>query len=263
MEPVMDPVDPDFHRRGGVALTTLRNQRHRGALTYAGLAALRRGLARELADPDLRGVVIAGAGEAFCAGLDLRVVAKNLKPSRHVRSLENPAISGENTVLDDMLANLAAVYAAIAAATRPVVAAVNGAAAAGGAGLAACCHRTVAGASARIGFPGIRAGLTAPVLHEPLVQRVGVARAEVLLQSGAMLTADEALACGLVDEVVPDGDCLTRAITLAEQALTAGPAAIPTAAMATPPRPTRSASPVLAALLLYDRTAAEHLQRYT
>jgi cyclohexa-1,5-dienecarbonyl-CoA hydratase len=100
-----------------------------------------------------------------------------------------------------MLRGFHALFHAMLDASVVTLAAVRGQCLGGGLELASFCTRLVAAADARLGQPEIQLGVFAPVASVALAERVGRARAEALCLSGRSLTAAEALAIGLVDEV--------------------------------------------------------------
>lgn len=189
-------------RVDGAAVLTLHRPHRRNALDARLLRDLRARIDAGVADDSVRVLVVTGAPPAFCAGLDLDEVRTGRE---------------EPGKLAAMVSDLAAIYAAIESADKPVVAAVNGAAVAGGAGLAAVCDLVIAAESAQIGFPGIRRGLVAPVLHGPLLRSVGTSWARYLLLTGELLDARRARDIGLVHEVTADGSCLERALGVARR----------------------------------------------
>ena len=164
-----------------------------------------RGLA---ADP-ARAVVITGAGRAFSAGVDLR------------RYLEQ----GEPYV-ERFLPALAELFSAAFELTKPLVAAVNGHAIAGGCVLAACADVTyMAAGSGRIGVPELKVGVPFPrVALEILRHAVGEVAARRLVFGADTHDADTARALGLVDDVVPAGELLDRAVGTARALATEIPA---------------------------------------
>jgi methylglutaconyl-CoA hydratase len=182
------PVHVD--QRGTVAVFTLDRPDRANALSRAALLALGK-LAREAAvNPSIRAIVVTGAGErVFCAGADLK---------------ERRAMSD-----DDVRAQLALYRSELGPLDRspkPVVAAINGAALGGGLELALCCDLRVAAAHAQLGLPETSLGIIPAAGGTQRLPRVlGEARAKELILLGRRLTADEALAWGLVNRVTPAG----------------------------------------------------------
>jgi 2-(1,2-epoxy-1,2-dihydrophenyl)acetyl-CoA isomerase len=177
------------------------------AATHAAFA----GALKEASDPEVRAVVLTGSGRGFCVGQDLaelsdgdRDVAALLRErwNRHVLGLRGLQ--------------------------KPVLAAVNGAAAGAGLSLACACDLRVAADSAVFVPAFVNVGLVPDTGGSWLVpQLLGYARAFEWMCSGRKVGADEALAWGLVAEVVPADDVLARA-----QARAAELAALPTRAIA-------------------------------
>lgn len=149
-----------------------------------------------------RGIVLAGGPTVFSAGLDVP----------HLMTLERDALQAAwQDFFDAALA--------IACSPVPIVAAIAGHAPAGGCVLALCCDYRVMARSPdpekpyRIGLNEVQVGLAVPEAIQHLMRRViGTYRAERLLVSGAMPDSAQALALGLVDEVVADTQVTTRAL---------------------------------------------------
>jgi enoyl-CoA hydratase/carnithine racemase len=154
---------------------------------------------------DVAGVVLCGAGGAFCAGADIRweLDASPAEFRQFVGSIQDLTRQLRSS---DLL----------------VVAAIEGPALGGGSELALGCDYRVAGPSAVLGFPEVKLGLhvTGGVTHI-LPRLVGPSRALELLVSGRMVAADEALALGLIDQVADDP--LTAARRVADVAASAPP----------------------------------------
>ena len=100
---------------------------------------------------------------------------------------------------------------------KPTIAAVNGDALAGGAGLMAACDLAVAAATARIGYPEVKRGLVPSIVMHDLSRQVGDRRARQLLLSGEPISAEVAVAWGMVNLVTPAESCLAEAIRLAQE----------------------------------------------
>ena len=155
-------------------------------------------------------LVLTGTGKAFSAGVDLH------------RLLDGGVEYAEQFVpaLDGLFLDLFTYR-------RPVVAAVNGHAIAGGAVMASCAdHRLMAEGKSRMGFTELLLGVAFPasalIAARYATGDVGVAD---LVYTGATLIPDEARQRGLVDEVVPEGELLDRAIAKAEQLASIAPVA--------------------------------------
>jgi enoyl-CoA hydratase len=154
------------------------------------IAAINRALDEVRADLELRAVVLSGRGRAFSAGADL-------KYNQSVSGLP-----GGNTAFVRAVSELTLRLEEF---ELPVIAALNGLAAAGGLELALGCDLIVAAASAKLGdmhsnyalFPGGGASVR-------LARRIGAPNTKKLMWWGETIPANEALAMGLVDNVVPD-----------------------------------------------------------
>jgi methylglutaconyl-CoA hydratase len=181
----------DLTQHGFALELTLNRPECRNALSRELIRALREALRHAADAPGVRCVILTGAPPAFCAGLDLREV-----------------VAGNTTVYD--ATPLLELYEQMDALPKPVLAAVNGPAVAGGAGLLTACDLVICGESARVGYPGIRQGLVAPLLVPYLVRAVGERRARYLLLTGELLTAAQAVAFGLANELVSDHELLWR-----------------------------------------------------
>jgi enoyl-CoA hydratase/carnithine racemase len=192
--------------RERVARLTLNRPERRNAINPQLRAALRDGIADALVDPDVRAIVIAGAGGTFCAGGDLASGGSGRDPAAARARMT------ENHRLVRMLWH----------AEKPLVAAVEGWAVGAGAGLALLCDTIVAARSARFAFSFLRVGLVPDYgLALTLPRRIGHFRAaDLLLRAGEVSGGDGAL-IGLVDVAVDDetvGEAaLDRASLLARQ----------------------------------------------
>jgi 2-(1,2-epoxy-1,2-dihydrophenyl)acetyl-CoA isomerase len=162
-------------------------------------------------DPGVRAVIITGAGGAFCAGQDLKehgeILASGTELTSTVRRHYNPLITTIMTM------------------PKPVIAAINGSAAGAGASLAFACDFRVAARRGSFLMAFARVGLAADSGASWTLQRiVGMARAAELLMLAEPVSADQALATGLVTSVVDDDDLSAAAAGLAAR-LAAGPTA--------------------------------------
>jgi enoyl-CoA hydratase/carnithine racemase len=160
---------------------------------------------------DVRAVVVSGQGDrAFSAGSHVgEFEAQRGSAGRARHELE----SGTARRLAEL--------------PMPTIAAIEGNALGGGLELALCCDLRVASERARLGLPEVRLAVTPGAGGTQRLPRVvGPARARELILTGKVLTADEALAIGLVTEVVPAGEAVARARAIGEEIATRGPLAV-------------------------------------
>ena len=184
--PEPSPVEPVLLRETtpwGVRLV-LNRPAKLNAITAEMRDALTAAIADAEADPDVRVVVIAGAGRAFCAGYDLAEAAPGT------------AWEWREVLARDVEATLA-----VWRCTKPVIAQVHGFALAGGLELAMACDLVVASDEARLGEPEIRFGSAPVTLLMPFL--IGQKATRELLFTGDLIDAAEAKRIGLVNRVVP------------------------------------------------------------
>jgi len=180
-------------RAGGVAVLRL-NRPPMNPLSTAVLGDLAEAAATLSADPTVRAVVVAGSEKAFAAGADIKELVDR-EAARHVGAAFRTA------------------FDAVSGIPRPVVAAIRGYALGGGFELAMACDLRVAADSARLGQPEILLGIIPGAGGtQRLARLVGPARAKELIWSGRQVRADEALAIGMVDRVVPADEVEDAAI---------------------------------------------------
>jgi len=168
-------------------------------------------LDRLAADPQVRAVVVTGAGErAFCAGSDVK---------------EFEALAGR--VGEGKLLLEKQVYRKLADLPMPTIAAIEGDALGGGLELALCCDLRVASERARLGMPEVRLGvIPGSGGTQRLPRVVGPARAKQLILVGDLIDAREAERIGLVNAVAPAGGALAAATALGETIAERGPLAV-------------------------------------
>src|SRR5581483_3066848 len=195
-------------REEGIAVLTL-NRPPANAISGELVRALEAAVARLEADPDVRAVVLTGAGDRiFCGGADLT------------------GALGEGADVESLLRRGHALLRRIEAGPKPYVAAIQGHATGGGCELAMACHLRVMKETARIGQTESNLGLVpgyGGTLRLPRL--VGRTRAVEYLILGTQPTAAEALAAGLVNRVARDGETLADAKALARAIAQRAPAA--------------------------------------
>jgi enoyl-CoA hydratase len=192
---VSEPVR--YERVGSAAVLTIDREERRNAVDGPTADLLGEGYERFAADDEARVLVLTGAGDvAFCAGADLKALA-TLGP----RLGEPGGPLGFTRRISP----------------KPTIAAISGWCLAGGLELALWCDLRIAAAGSTLGFPERRWGV--PLIDggtQRLPRVVGLGRALDIILTGRMVPAEEALAMGLVNEIVPPGQHLDRALALAE-----------------------------------------------
>jgi enoyl-CoA hydratase/3-hydroxyacyl-CoA dehydrogenase len=175
----------------GIGTLTISRPDAMNALNEDVVAQLGDGFRRLAADPGVRAIVIAGSGKAFIAGADIRFFIRNIESRQLARTATFTRLGL------DLLREIAAL-------SKPVVARVHGLALGGGVEIALACHYIVASPRASFAFPetgiGIYPGLGGT---QRTTRRIGRGLAKWLVLTGQAIGADEALAIGLVDRVVP------------------------------------------------------------
>jgi methylglutaconyl-CoA hydratase len=184
----------------GVRRITLNRPERRNAMTPEMQVELILAM-EEAAASDCRVVVFAGAGEAFCAGLDLSALQGM-----------NDKSAAEHTADAERVARL---FRTLYELPKPTIAVVHGAAVAGGTGLATMCDFTLAVPGAKFGYTEVRIGFVPAVVSAFLVLQIGEKQARELLLTGRLFTSEEALRLGLVSEVVEGERLEARLLELA------------------------------------------------
>ncbi|WP_448337929.1 enoyl-CoA hydratase-related protein [Chloroflexus aurantiacus] len=163
-------------------------------------------------DPAVRVLVLQGEGPSFCAGADLNWMQASLNYSREENLADASRLDAMFTALDTL--------------PQAVVARVHGAALGGGVGLVCCADYVVAAEEAVFGLTEVRLGLLPAVIARFVTAKIGFGHARALFVTGRRIKAAQALAIGLVHEVVPT-DQLDQAVDrVVRDLLQAGPRAI-------------------------------------
>lgn len=195
--------------RDAVATITLNRPDKRNAVTAAMIADLQSALDAIEKNHATRVVILTGAGKAFCAGMDLEMLAAIAKQS--------PTENQEDS------RRIAKMLRRIWSFPRPLIAAVNGAAYAGGCGIATLCDFTLAAPEAKFGYTEVKIGFLPAIVSVFLTRQIGEKRCRDLLLTGRIIDAQEAKEFGLVTAVVPSEHLLDRANELAADLIAASP----------------------------------------
>jgi enoyl-CoA hydratase len=185
-----------YEKKGAIAYVTVNRPKVLNALNTPTWQDLRTAFTDARDDATVRGVILTGAGDkAFIAGADIGELA-------HVAAFEAEQASRFGQEVLELIENLG----------KPVVAAVNGFALGGGCETAMASTIRIAVETAKFGLPEVTLGLLpGSGGTQRLPRLVGKGRALQLILSGEMISAQEAHRIGLVNEVVPAADLITRA----------------------------------------------------
>jgi methylglutaconyl-CoA hydratase len=199
-------------RRDAVSTITLNRPDKRNAISAAMIADLQSALDIIEVDHCTRVVIMTGAGKAFCAGMDLEMLAAIAQQS--------PAENQEDS------RRIAHMLRRIWSFPRPMIAAVNGAAYAGGCGIATLCDFTLAAPEAKFGYTEVKIGFLPAIVSVFLTRQIGEKRSRDLLLTGRILDAQQARELGLINEIVPSEHLMKRANELALELIAASPSSI-------------------------------------
>jgi methylglutaconyl-CoA hydratase len=186
---------------GPIRSITLHRPERRNAMTPEMQLELIAAL-EETASSSCRVLVLAGAGDAFCSGLDLSALkaVADKSAAQHRANAER----------------IARLFLALYELPVPTIAAVHGAAIAGGAGLAIICDFTLATPAAKFGFTEVRIGFVPALVSAFLALQVADKRCRDLLLTGRIFDAEEAHRLGLVNEIVAPEELAQRVRSLAD-----------------------------------------------
>jgi enoyl-CoA hydratase len=200
-----------YEKKDAIAYVTLNRPKVLNALNQGTWENMRTAFEDARDDAAVRGVILTGAGDkAFIAGADIGELA-------HVTAVEAEKSSSYGQAVLNLIENLG----------KPVIAAVNGFALGGGCETAMACTIRVASEKAKFGQPEVTLGLIpGGGGTQRLPRLVGKGRALQLILSGDMITAQEAYRIGLVNEVVPPADLITRADAILRKIFSNAPIAI-------------------------------------
>jgi len=200
-----------YEKKGSIVYVTLNRPKVLNALNQRTWENLQTAFEDARDDAEVRGIILTGAGDkAFIAGADISELA-------HVTAVEAEKSSSYGQAVLDLIENLG----------KPVIAAVNGFALGGGCETAMACTIRVASENAKFGQPEVKLGLIpGGGGTQRLPRLVGKGRALQLILSGEIINAQEAYRIGLVNEVVPAADLMTRAEAILKRIFSNAPLAV-------------------------------------
>jgi enoyl-CoA hydratase/carnithine racemase len=198
----MDYKDILVEKDGYVATLTLNRPEHLNALTISMQEELFAALREVDGDPEVRAIVITGAGRAFCAGIDM----------------SSGASAADDTVPQEILEEKASTVKSLFSLNKPVIVAYNGSAVGVGVTMTLPFDIRIAAESAKLSLAFVRRGLI-PELASPwlLPRIIGISRAAEVMYTGRAFSAREALEYGLVSRVVQDEELMPTALGLAKE----------------------------------------------
>lgn len=198
-------VTPGYKKH--IALIELNRPNELNALNLQLMGELRDALKELDADPEVRVIILTGNEKAFAAGADIK------------------QMSGKNAV-DMLMIDQFSTWDQIKKTHKPIIAAVSGFALGGGCELAMTCDMIIASESAKFGQPEIKIGVMPGAGGtQRLTRAIGKARAMEMVLTGKFISADEAMAYGLVNRVVPVEMYMHEAVSLATEIAAMSPVA--------------------------------------
>jgi methylglutaconyl-CoA hydratase len=196
---------------GQLATLTFNRPEKRNAISQRMVSEIQSAL-DEVETSHARVAIITGAGQSFCAGMDLEMLSAIATQS-----------SSDN--MEDSR-RMAKMFRRVWSFSKPLIAAVNGAALAGGCGIATLCDFTLAVPEAKFGYTEVKIGFLPAIVSVFLTRQIGDKQARNLLLTGRLVDATEALSLGLITEIVPHERLLQRAHELADVLIAASPVSL-------------------------------------
>ncbi|MFY9739750.1 MAG: enoyl-CoA hydratase-related protein [Candidatus Cybelea sp.] len=196
----------------GIARVTLARPEVRNAFNAETIEQLHDVFSRITAADDVRAVVLAGEGKAFCGGADISWMRESLELSFDANVADAERMSDMFRTIDNC--------------PKPVIGQIHGAALGGGAGLAAVCDIAIAADDAIFGFTEVKLGIIPAVISPFVLAKIGASHARALFLTGERFDARRAKHIGLVHEVVAAVELGAAVEHRLEELFTAGPAAV-------------------------------------
>lgn len=233
-------------REGAVEYVSLNRPDVRNAFNEELIAELTNWASTVHSDPDVRAVVLSGAGKSFCAGADIAWMAKTVEFSEDENMRDAAAASRMFVALNTL--------------PVPLIGRVHGAALGGGVGLAAVCDIAVAEHETQFGFTEVKLGILPAVISPFVLEKIGRSAARELFLTGSRFSARRAQEIGLVHAVVSRTELDATVHKYVEECLTGGREAIAAAKALIAQvwdQPFEDAVPLTAAALARRRVSPE------
>jgi methylglutaconyl-CoA hydratase len=186
---------------------TLNRPEKRNALSVALMQQLCSAYETAQQDPAIRAVILRGAGDVFCAGLDLQEANQAGKTDSSAHAVARTLLTLHNTPM-------------------VTIAAVHGAAMAGGAGLMSACDFAILAQGTKVGYPEVRRGMIAALVYTFLARQLNTRAIRELLLLAEPISAERAQQIGLINRVVPQGRLMDEAMRIAATVVQGGPQAV-------------------------------------
>ncbi|MDR1832368.1 MAG: enoyl-CoA hydratase/isomerase family protein [Fusobacteriaceae bacterium] len=194
---------------GFIALITINNP-PMNPLDIEVMDGIRNSFEHLYLEEDIRTVIITGNGKSFVAGADIKELKRWTPESSMI-------LNGKGQALVNLIENY----------PSPVIAAINGYALGGGLEIALGCDIRLASEKAKLGLPEAKLGIIPGYGGTArLCRAVGIGQAKKMMYTGSHITADEAFAIGLVQEVLPSEKLLSRAMEIAHAIAENAPIAV-------------------------------------
>jgi 2-(1,2-epoxy-1,2-dihydrophenyl)acetyl-CoA isomerase len=204
-----------YEAKDGIATLTLNRPERLNALGDTLREDFLDALTRTAANPDVRVMIVTGAGKGFCAGGDVKAMNEAKETGRERPLLDKIAPSRDRALL------------AMRDAPQPIIAAVNGAAAGAGMNLALGCDIRIASTAAKFSQAFVKRGLHPDWGGTYFLPRVvGMAKAAEMIFTGEIIDAAEALRLGIVSRVVAPEELMSTTLALARRIAAGPPVAI-------------------------------------
>ncbi|HWY45530.1 MAG TPA: enoyl-CoA hydratase-related protein [Candidatus Sulfotelmatobacter sp.] len=200
-----------LEHNGPTATITFNRPEKRNAISPKMMCDLQSAL-DEIEKDRTRVAILTGAGNVFCAGMDLETLS--------AMAQQSPQENQEDS------RRLARLFRRIWSFPKPLIAAVNGHALAGGCGIATLCDFTLAVPEAKFGFTEVKIGFLPAIVSVFLTRQIGEKRSRDLLLTGRLIEASEAKEFGLVTEIVAADKLVSRTAELSEQLIAASPSSL-------------------------------------
>jgi methylglutaconyl-CoA hydratase len=199
-------------KEGAVLRLTMNRPQVHNAFNSEMIRELAAAFGEAKKDPDVRLVILTGAGESFCAGADLNWMREIIRYSYEQNLRESR--------------ELAELMHSIYTLPKPTIARINGAVIGGGTGLFSACDIVIASDKAKFGLSEVKIGLVPAAIGPYVIRRIGESAARELFLTGERFDAQRALAIGLVNKVVPHDALDEKVAEVVRLLLGSGPEAI-------------------------------------